>query len=405
MVRDDQNEPQLVVKATQRSDEEELANPGYAEEDAFGNEDGAAIRYKTMEWWYLICSLVMLAENISLGVLALPQALAVLGIVPGLLVIFILGVLATYSGLVIGQFKLAFPKVQSYADCGEMIAGRVGKEILAVSQVLILVFIMAAHILSFHVALNAITDHGMCTIVFSFFGLIVCFALGLPRTLKAVSFLSIASSLSIVVAVTVAMISIGIYKPDVGKVLAVTPGISVVQGLGPVMNIMLAYGGHVAFFSFAAELRDTRSYPKALLLMQISAVTFYMVISVVIYYYAGPLVASPALGSAPPLFRKICYGLAMPTIVIAGVVNGSVACKYVYRRIWQGTDVIHQTNFRSLGSWVAICAVLWTLSWLIAEAIPNFNLLLSLIAALFCSWFSCGKAFTCADSYKRPKEL
>ena len=60
-----------------------------------------------------------------------------------------------------------------------------------------------------------------------------------------------------------------------------------------------------------------------------------------IYYYAGPYVASPALGSASPIIAKIAFGLALPTIIILGVINSSVACKYLYVRMWKGTNVIH----------------------------------------------------------------
>lgn len=133
----------------------------------------------------------MLAENVSLGVLALPQALAILGIVPGLLCVAFLGLIATYTGWLIGEFKLAYPRVQSFPDCGELIAGPVGREIMSVSSILILVFICGAHVLTFAVAMNALTDHGACTIIFSVAGMIVCFLLGLPRTFKNVSKLSI----------------------------------------------------------------------------------------------------------------------------------------------------------------------------------------------------------------------
>lgn len=133
----------------------------------------------------------MLAENVSLGVLALPQALAVLGIVPGLLCICFLGVIATYTGWLIGEFKLAYPQVQSFPDCGELIAGRIGREIMAAGSVLILIFISGAHILTFAIAMNVLTGHGTCTIIFAVIGLIVCFLLGLPRTFKNVSKLSI----------------------------------------------------------------------------------------------------------------------------------------------------------------------------------------------------------------------
>jgi hypothetical protein len=118
-------------------------------------------------------------------------------------------------------------------------------------------------------------------------------------------------------------------------------------------------------------------------------VTFYTVISVVIYYYAGPLVASPALGSASPLVTKVAFGIALPTIIVAGVVNGSVACKFIFVRIWKGTQVAQQNNFKANGSWWAICAVAWFISYILAEAIPNFNLFLGLIGALFGSLFSC----------------
>jgi hypothetical protein len=145
----------------------------------------------------------------------------------------------------------------------------------------------------------------------------------------------------------------------------------------------------VAFFSFHAELKNPHDFKKALFLEQGIAVTFYMLISVVIYYFAGPLVASPALGSASPLVTKIAFGIALPTIIVAGVVNGSVASKYIYFRIWSGTNVVHEKSVKSLGSWYGICAVAWIVSWILAESIPNFNLFLSLIGALFGSLFSC----------------
>ncbi|KAF3007837.1 hypothetical protein E8E13_010718 [Curvularia kusanoi] len=362
------------------------AQPSFtANEDALGNEEGAEIQYKTCKWH---TSVLMIAENISLGVLALPQALAILGFVPGLLCICFLGIIATYTGWIIGEFKLAYPQAQSFADCGEIIAGPIGREVAAMGSILILVFVSGAHVLTFAVAMDALTDHGACTMVFSFVGMIICFILGLPRTFKNVSISSLVSCVSIIAAVFIAMISIAIDKPDAGHIVAVRPDVPFVKGLAPVLNIVLAYTGHVAFISFQSELRDPREFKKALLLEQGIAIMFYMLISAVIYYYAGPLVTSPALGSANKLFTKIAFGFAIPTILIAGVVNGNVACKYIYMRVWKNTNVVHQTNVKSLGSWVAICAGLWVLAWILAESIPSFNVLLGLIAALFGVWFS-----------------
>ena len=55
---------------------------------------------------------VMLAETISLGILALPSALATLGMIPGVALILGLGILSTYTGYVIGQFRLVYPWVR-----------------------------------------------------------------------------------------------------------------------------------------------------------------------------------------------------------------------------------------------------------------------------------------------------
>ena len=111
-----------------------------------------------------------------------------------------------------------------------------------------------------------------------------------------------------------------------------------------------------------------------------------------IYYYAGTHVASPALDSASPIVRKIAYGMALPTIVIAGVVNGHVGVKYLYVRLFRNNenDVMHQKTARAYGSWVLICAVLWIVAWIIAEGVPVFNDLLGLTSALFASWFTFG---------------
>jgi amino acid permease len=53
----------------------------------------------------------MIAETISLGILSLPSVLATVGLVPGFLLILGLGVIATYTGYVIGQFKERYPWV------------------------------------------------------------------------------------------------------------------------------------------------------------------------------------------------------------------------------------------------------------------------------------------------------
>ena len=99
--------------------------------------------------------------------------------------------LATYTGYVIGQFKWRFPHVHSMADAGEILLGPIGREVFGTGQFLLIVFVSASHILTFTVAMNSITDHGTCSIVFGVVGLVLSFFLCLPRRLANVSWLSL----------------------------------------------------------------------------------------------------------------------------------------------------------------------------------------------------------------------
>lgn len=76
--------------------------------------------------------------------------------------------------------------------------------------------------------------------------------------------------------------------------------------------------------------------------------------------------------------------------VVAGVINGHVAAKMTYVRLFRGTNRMHQRNLFSYGVWILLVVVLWAIAWVIAEGIPVFNDLLGLITALFASWFTYG---------------
>lgn len=62
-------------------------------------------------------------------------------------------------------------------------------------------------------------------------------------------------------------------------------------------------------------MKDQNDYFKALSLCQFVMTSIYIAIGVVVYYYCGSFVASPALGSAGVLMKKVCYGLALPGLL------------------------------------------------------------------------------------------
>ena len=80
-------------------------------DDVFGSEDGHDIKYKTLSW--PLVAVLMITEIVSNGMLSLPSSLAAVGVVPGVIVIFFLGVFATYTSWVLIQFKLRHPEGES----------------------------------------------------------------------------------------------------------------------------------------------------------------------------------------------------------------------------------------------------------------------------------------------------
>ncbi|KAL4888866.1 amino acid transporter [Aspergillus ambiguus] len=355
--------------------------------DVFGDEGDAEVKYKVLSWWQ--CGFLMVAETVSIGILSLPAVVAELGLVPSIILMVGLGLMATYTGYTIGQFRWRYPHIQNMADAGEILLGRFGRELFGIGQLLLIVFIMASHILTFTVAMNSITEHGTCSVVFGVVGVIISYVLCIPRTSANVSYLSVASFVSVFSAVMIVVIAVGVEHPWKGSLQA-TVDTSLYKAFLAVCNIVFSFSGHVAFFGFIAELKDPREYPKSLLLLQGTDICLYVVTAVVIYCYAGEDVTSPALGSASPVVGKVSYGIALPTIIIGGVVNGHVAAKYVYVRIFRHGDHMHKKGLIATGSWLLIGLVLWVIAWVIAEAIPVFNNLLSLIASLFASWFTYG---------------
>ena len=111
--------------------------------DPFGDETNAEVKYRTLTWWQ--CSLLMIAETISLGILSLPSVMATVGLVPGIVMLVVLGIIASYTGFVFGQFKQAFPHVANMADAGEVLMGAFGRELIGTAQVLVIVFGMGRY--------------------------------------------------------------------------------------------------------------------------------------------------------------------------------------------------------------------------------------------------------------------
>ncbi|KAI5301349.1 hypothetical protein KEM55_002943 [Ascosphaera atra] len=245
--------------------------------------------------------------------------------------------------------------------------------------------------------LNTMTNHATCTIVFSIVTAIVSYFFTLPRTLRGLSHLGVASAIFTFVSVLTATIFSAIEPhpanyPSQGEpkfLLWPAKGTTFVSGMNAFMNISYTFVGQITLPSFIAEMKNPRDFPKSLWAVTICEVILFGVVGSVIYAYTGTqYMTSPAFGAiSNTVYKKISFSFMVPTLVFLGVLYASVSARFIFFRIFHNSKHKNAHSVKAWSTWCAILAVLWVLAFIVAEVIPFFSDLLSIMSSCFDSFF------------------
>lgn len=252
--------------------------------------------------------------------------------------------------------------------------------------------------------LNTMSSGAVCTIGFSAIWAVLSFVCSLPRTFDTLSKLATLSAGFTFVSVLLAAIFAGIeahpYQYNKGgktdslvgdPIVLVIPaaGTSFVSGMNAFLNISYTFIGQITIPSFIAEMKEPKDFPKALWAVTICEIIVFSLTASIVYVYTGTQYnTSPAFGSlGNETFKKVSFSFMIPTLIFLGVLYASVSARFVFFRIFEGTR--HKGNHTVLGwaTWAGILAVTWIAAFIIAEVIPFFSDLLSLMSSLFDSFF------------------
>ncbi|KAJ8114555.1 hypothetical protein OPT61_g3599 [Boeremia exigua] len=380
----------LAPISTSRSGEVEDTSQAVMHDAVFGDitEDGP--NYRNVGW--LGTSALMMKTQIGLGVLSIPAAFNTLGLVPGVLCLLAIGGITTWSNYMVGIFKLNHPEVYGIDDAGRLMFGRIGREVLGLGFILYEVFAIGSGMLGVSIGLNAVSSHGACTVVFVTVAAIVVFCF----------------------AIFVVTIGVGVedrpgdapqfgpWEPDY-KIIGQP---TFAEAISAVATFVFAYAGTPVFFPIAAEMRQPRHYAKALILCQTVVTVVYVTVGVVVYYYCGSYVASPALGSAGKLIKQIGYGIALPGLVVSATLNTHVISKYLFVRILRGFRHLTSNTFVHWATWLGCVFTIAVVAYCIASGIPSFGALVSLVGALL-GTLQCFQPMGCMwlyDNWSTSKE-
>lgn len=258
-------------------------------------------------------------------------------------------------------------------------------------------FIQGLHVLVFAKYLNTMTNHSVCTVGFTAIAAVICFISSLPRTFDTLSKLATASAFFTFISVLLATIFSGVEDHPTGykassplEVYAVAPkGTTFISAMNAFLNISYTFIGQITLPSFIAEMKEPRDFPKALWAVTIAEIIVFSIVGAVIYNFTGTqYMSAPAFGSlSNPVFLKVSFSFMIPTLIFLGVLYASVSARFVFFHIFK--DSRHKGSHTVVGwaSWAGILAVTWVFAWIIAEIIPFFNDLLSLMSSLFDSFF------------------
>ncbi|CAH0057198.1 unnamed protein product [Clonostachys solani] len=81
--------------------------------------------------------------------------------------------------------------------------------------------------------------------------------------------------------------------------------------------------------------------------------------------------------------KKICYGIALPGVLVSTVLVIHFAAKYVFVRMLRGSSHLASNTLVHWVSWLGCTFGVTIIAYLIASGIPVFVGLVSLIGALF----------------------
>lgn len=205
--------------------------------------------------------------------------------------------------------------------------------------------------------------------------------------------------MSLYVAVFILVVAVGVNsRPAIAPpgdyelgFYAVGHNIDFLTGLAASTVIFISSSGHSANVSIIAEMRNPKEYKKPIAATMSLLNASYLVFSLVIYRYCGKWIASPSLGSAGDIIKKVTYGIGLPGIAFSTTINQvrsfqamrraeidrltappqHLACKYLFVRVLRDSEHLQRKTFRHWATWFSITIGVGVVAFIIGEPLAS----------------------------------
>ena len=287
------------------------------------------------------------------------------------------------------------------------------------------ILLIGFHVLTGAKVLNTLSDHSLCTAVFSVIATIMGIVMSLPRTLHHISFMSMFSckgahlfppppsnalDLANRVSVSAACMGIAILLflifagietaplygyngnyPTDGLVKTYAfplPGTTWVACMNAVLNITFLWVPQILFPTFISEMKRPQDFPKALAVLAVISTVLFIVPPSIGFRYRGQYSTAPAYGSLGVVsYKKASFGFVIVPTLIIGVIYANVTAKFIYLRAMGKSHHAHSNTILGWGVWVLVMVGIWLVAFVFSEVVPSMGDFLSLLSAAFDSFF------------------
>ncbi|EFN54961.1 hypothetical protein CHLNCDRAFT_134730 [Chlorella variabilis] len=335
-----------------------------------------------------ITTALLLADMFGIGSLALPGVFARLGwlVSVSLLVAFALG--CGYLGILFSKLAVAVPSAQSMDEIGAAAMGKTGKRLVyALAGSAIVVDPIALHIVSMLAVQQIFPALG--TLAASAVVAACMLPLAQIQSIHDAAWLSLVATVCMICAVLATLfklLAIEGSQWDATSLLP-PPGTRGIEGLIAALCLCFAFGGQVNWMRYISSMQHREDFRFSAELADATFSVFYVLISVVGYSKLGPNFdhSKPITSVLPWDWWTVVINTALLIrCLVAYVLNANVFSDLFCRlgRPWLSKLEDASPRMGRRASWALVSCSCVIMSFLVAYAVPKFDLVLAVIAVV-----------------------
>jgi len=326
---------------------------------------------------------IMVSEVVGAGVLTLSQKYAELGwIIPSIAIIAIF-FLVVYTSSMMVEVRKVFPGIVCLSDGADYTYGKWARIAVQTFVILYLVCTLGDYLLLVGKSLGSTAYNvHLCYPIWSLIGAAVLVPIVQLRYLNATTFLCAMNMVSIIVVIALVIAGLATKgrAADVETPL-IAEGLDFMQFMQSLSAIFFTFGGQFMFYELMSEMKDFTEFTKTFRIAGPFQVSIYLLVGCVGYYYKGTEASGYFLDNLGfgPLYRTASVLLCFH-MMVAFLILGNVLSRMIH--VWVSPRYVNDLGWRGKLEWFGCTTSVVVLSFVIANAIPFFEELTSLVGGL-----------------------